>query len=184
MLSLTLDHIEYMPCLCHHQEPEYELVEVQQCIGFPRFNTIFHCNFVARPKNGSGGQNKLFFAEAMNKAKECRDGATRVYRTCSFCCILEEPIDSSMGPHSLLSVYCVAFHFSLYMYNIFNLVLQRHEDPVAAKAVIGIQVASNTLRTPMDSSHHMLTILTWLILPPKTLIMCALNCDVATHVII
>ncbi|CAH9118372.1 unnamed protein product [Cuscuta epithymum] len=58
------------------QDLKYELVEPQGCIYCPTLSNLrffYHCNFVARPENGSEADDTLFFAE-LEGEKEKKTG--------------------------------------------------------------------------------------------------------------
>ncbi|CAH9082509.1 unnamed protein product [Cuscuta epithymum] len=65
------------------QGPEYELVDDRGCVFQPRA-CVFHLNFIARPKNGTEAENKLFFAELKFRTGEDYKCIVR----CTICCIL------------------------------------------------------------------------------------------------
>ncbi|CAH9124567.1 unnamed protein product [Cuscuta epithymum] len=75
------------------QGPKYKLVEPLQCIRCPslfRHTFLYHCNFIARPENGSADDDTLFFAELEGKQEKT---GGQITLTLLFWCILG-PCDS------------------------------------------------------------------------------------------
>ncbi|CAH9110858.1 unnamed protein product [Cuscuta epithymum] len=58
---------------------KYKLVKPKGCIHCPtpsKHRFFYHCNFVARPENGSDADDKLFFAELEGKQEKLGDQIT------------------------------------------------------------------------------------------------------------
>ncbi|CAH9105345.1 unnamed protein product [Cuscuta europaea] len=71
------------------QDLKYKLVDPQGCIYCPTPSSLrffYHCNFVARPENGSEADDTLFFAELEGK-QEDKTGC-QITLTLLFSCVL------------------------------------------------------------------------------------------------